>query len=84
MESGGVRSRKAAPAEKGLYHVNAVDALTQWQVVSGVETISEWHLLPVLKEILGHFPFRILSFHSDDGSEYINHRVARMLIDLLI
>ena len=73
-----------APAGKGLYHINAVDQLTQWQVVGGVETISESHLLPVLKEILEQFPFRVLGFHSDNGSEYINHRVARMLNDLLI
>ena len=49
-----------APAGKGLYHVNAVDQVTQWQVVGGVETISEAHLLPVLKEMLEQFPFRIL------------------------
>ena len=73
-----------APAGKGLYHVNAVDQITQWQVVGGVETISESHLLPVLKEMLEQFPFRILGFHSDNGSEYINRRVARMLNDLLI
>lgn len=72
------------PAGKGLYHVNAVDQVTQWQVVGGVETISEAHLLPVLKEMLEQFPFRILGFHSDNGSEYINHRVARMLNRLLI
>src|SRR5450759_833430 len=30
------------------------------------------------------FPFRILGFHSDNGSEYINHTVARLLDKLLI
>lgn len=72
------------PAGKGLYHINAVDEVTQWQVVGAVETISEAFLLPVLREILAQFPFRILGFHSDNGSEYINQYTARMLNDLLI
>ncbi|MEO8924644.1 MAG: integrase, partial [Caldimonas sp.] len=33
---------------KGLYHINAVDCVTQWQVVATVQTISEAHLLPVI------------------------------------
>lgn len=69
---------------KGVYHINAVDAVTQWQVVGCVGRISEQHLLPVLEAILHQFPFRILGFHSDNGSEYINHEVAKMLKTLLI
>lgn len=72
------------PQGKGLYHVNAVDEVTQWEVVGAVEMISEAFLLPILQEMLQQFPFRILGFHSDNGSEYINHRVARMLNALLI
>ena len=41
--------------------------------------ISEAYLLPVLEAILTQFPFVILGFHVDNGSEYINHRVAKML-----
>lgn len=63
----------------GVYHINAVDTVTQWQVVGCVETICESHLLPVLEAILHQFPFRIVGFHSDNGSEYINHNVAAML-----
>ena len=55
---------------KGLYHLNAVDAVTQWQVVGCCETISEAHLIPVLEAILHQFPFRIRGFHSDNGSEF--------------
>ena len=33
---------------KGVYHINAVDEVTQWQVVGAVERISEAWLLPVL------------------------------------
>lgn len=64
---------------KGLYHINAVDSVTQWQLVATCERISEAYLLPVLQELLDGFPFVILGFHADNGSEYINHRVAAML-----
>jgi transposase InsO family protein len=64
---------------KGVYHVNAVDAVTQWQVVGCASKISEAYLLPVLQAVLRQFPFVILGFHADNGSEYINHRVAQML-----
>ena len=69
---------------KGLYHINALDCETQWEVVASVRTISEVHLLAVIEQMLEQFPFRILGFHADNGSEYINHRVAQMLDKLLI
>ncbi len=69
---------------KGLYHINAVDCVTQWQVVATVQTISEAHLLPVIEQMLEQFPFEILGFHADNGSEYVNHRVAEMLDKLRI
>ena len=40
--------------------------------------------LPVLEAILHQFPFRIQGFHTDNGSEYINHEVNKLLQDLLI
>jgi transposase InsO family protein len=64
---------------KGVYHINAVDAVTQWQVVGCAEKISEAYLMPVLAAVLAQFPFPIRGFHADNGSEYINHRVAKML-----
>jgi transposase InsO family protein len=69
---------------KGVYHINAVDEVTQWQVVGCVPQISEAHLLPVLEALLAQFPFQIRGFHSDNGSEYINHTVAALLGKLLI
>ncbi len=69
---------------KGVYHINAVDAETQWQVVGCVARITEQHVLPVLEAMLHQFPFRILGFHSDNGSEYVNHEVSRLLKGLLI
>jgi hypothetical protein len=69
---------------KGVYHINAVDEVTQWEVLAAVEQISEAFLLPVLAAMLGQFPFHIRGFHSDNGSEFINHRVAKLLNKLLI
>ena len=53
---------------KGVYHVNAVDIVTQWEVVATCERISEAYLLPVLQDLMAQFPFEILGFHSDNGS----------------
>jgi transposase InsO family protein len=64
---------------KGVYHINAVDCVTQWELVATCEKISEAYLLPVIEALLEAFPFRILGFHADNGSEYINHKVAKML-----
>jgi transposase InsO family protein len=69
---------------KGVYHINAVDEITQFEVVCTVEKISERYLLPVLKQLLDTFPFVIKGFHSDNGSEYINKQVAKLLEKLLI
>jgi transposase InsO family protein len=68
---------------KGLYHINAVDEVTQWQIVGATAQISEAWLMPVLEGILTQFPFRILGFHSDNGSEFINQNVANLLNKLL-
>ena len=69
---------------KGVYHINAVDQVTQWQVVGAAAQISEAWLIPVLEGMLAQFPFRIHAFHSDNGSEFINHTVAQLLNKLLI
>ena len=69
--------------QAGPYHINSVDTVTQWEVVGCCAAISENHLVPVLQEILAQYPFRILGFHSDNGSEYLNYRVAEMLNKLL-
>lgn len=70
--------------EKGVYHLNLVDEVTQWEIGAAVEKISEHYLLPLLEAALGQFPFHIKGFHSDNGSEYINKIVARLLNKLLI
>ena len=70
--------------QKGVYHINAVDEVTQFEVVCTVEKISERYLIPALEQLLETFPFILLGFHSDNGSEYINKRVAELLEKLLI
>jgi len=69
---------------KGVYHINAVDEVTQWQVLGAAAQISEAALLPVLEAMLRQFPFRIRGFHSDNGSEFINYTVAELLEKLRI
>ena len=69
---------------KGVYHINAVDEVTQWQVVGAVPYISEAWLEPVLKAMLEQFPFLLRGFHSDNGSEFINQIVEKLLNKLLI
>jgi len=70
--------------KKGVYHINAVDAVTQWEIVGCAPRISEFHLLPVLEAMLHQFPFRVRGFHADNGSEFVNHTVAGLLNKLLV
>ena len=69
---------------KGVYHITCVDAVSQWQVQACVQGISEAYLLPVLEIVIAQFPFQIEGFHSDNGSEYVNHKVAKLLEKLRI
>ena len=70
--------------EKGVYHINVVDEVTQYQHVGTVAAISEAFLIPVLQALIEAFPFQIKGFHADNGSEYINHHVAALLTKLHI
>ena len=69
---------------KGAYTINLVDQVTQWQVLGCVERISEHYLAPLLQQLLAQFPFEIRGFHSDNGSEFINHTTAGLLEKLRI
>jgi transposase InsO family protein len=70
--------------EKGVYHINAVDEVTQMEVICAVDKISEQRLIPVLECILVSFPFVVKEIHSDNGSEYVNQYVVQLLQKLLI
>jgi hypothetical protein len=69
---------------KGVYHITCVDEVSQWQVQACVQGISETYLLPILEQIIKQFPFAIHGFHSDNGSEFINYKVATLLERLRI
>jgi len=65
--------------EKGVYHVNFTDEVTQWEAIGCVENLTDEFMIPLLLKLMEQFPFVIINFHSDNGSEYINRRVAEML-----
>ena len=69
---------------KGVYHINAVDQVTQFEAVVSVERISELYLIPALQQLFDILPFEIAGFHSDNGREYVNYRVAELLEKLHI
>jgi len=71
-------------SQRDVYHINAVDEITQWEVVVCVPVIAESCMLPALQSLLDQFPFRVFNFHSDRGYEFINYQVAAMLNRLLI
>ena len=70
--------------EKGVYHINIADEVTQWEILGCVEKISEYFLAPLLEDLITQYPFVIYGFHSDNGSEFINKIVAQLLNKLLI
>ena len=69
---------------KGVYHINSIDEVTQFEFIGAVEQITEAFMLPLLQRLLNEYPFLILAFHADNGSEFINYKVAAMLNRLLI
>jgi hypothetical protein len=64
---------------KGVYHVNFVDEVTQWELVACVPAISDRYMLSVIEAILESFPFAVINFHSDNGSEFVNHKVLALV-----
>jgi len=69
---------------KGVYHINIVDEVTQFELIATIPNISQQFLEPVIMELLKQFPFVIYEFHSDNGSEFINRTVAKLLNKLHI
>lgn len=69
---------------KGVYHINIVDEVTQFEMAGSVEKITESFLVPLLLKLINKFPFKVFEFHSDNGSEYINRIVVNMLNKLMI
>ena len=70
--------------QKGVYHINITDEVTQWEIVRAAQNISHNFVVPILQNIIEKCPFKVLGFHSDNGSEYINKNVAYMLNEQII
>jgi transposase InsO family protein len=66
--------------QDGVYHLNAVDEVTQWEVIVCVPTITDECMEEALTLILDQFPFLVHNLHSDRGSEYLNHLVELYLV----
>lgn len=64
---------------KGVYHVNMVDEVTQWEILFCVESITEGSMAYVVEQALKLFPFVVIGFHSDNGGENINGSVSEVL-----
>ena len=69
---------------KGIYLVNIVDEVTQFQHLGAVPRITQHFMILMLKDLISAFPFTVQAFHADNGSEYINHQVAELLNELHI
>lgn len=70
--------------QRDVFHINAVDEITQWEIVVCVPVIAESVMKPALERLLAQFPFRVFNFHSDRGGEFINYNVETILNRLLI
>ena len=64
---------------KGVYHINVVDEVTQYQHVGTVAAISEHFLIPVLEAQIEAFPFQIKGFHADNGSECLTSALMEQI-----
>lgn len=55
------------------HSLNATDILTTWTETRATFTKASGGIIERMKEIEKAFPFRILGFNSDNGSEFLNH-----------
>lgn len=69
---------------KGVYHINTVDEVTQYEFIAATEAITQDILIPILRRLLEAYPFKIIGFHCDNGSEFINKYVVALLNELLV
>lgn len=68
----------------GIYHINSVDTVTQWEIVGCVKELNTAQLAPLLRTMMEQYPFELLGLHFDNGSEFVNRRVAQMLEELRV
>jgi len=68
---------------KGVYYLNGVDEVTQWEAVVAVPALTRRFVQPALRQVLEQtFPFEILGLHADNGSEFVNHATEKLLHEL--
>lgn len=70
--------------DKGCFFINLCDEVTQYEFVICVTSLLEENVIPAIVSALDFFPFKIIHFHSDNGSEFINHHLAELLNARLI
>jgi len=69
---------------KGVYHINLVDEVTQWEVLVCVPEINEIMMEGAVGHALTGFPFVLRGFHSDNGGEFLNEKVSELLNNAII
>lgn len=63
------------------YTLNATDVATGWTEAITVRSKGERIVAAGLEALRVRFPFAVLGIHSDNGSEFINHHLARWCTD---
>ncbi|WBL19189.1 DDE-type integrase/transposase/recombinase [Citricoccus sp. NR2] len=59
------------------YSLNATDVATGWTETCTVRSKGERIVATGLDNLINRFPFLIMGIHSDNGSEFINHHLAK-------
>jgi len=67
--------------QREIYYLNAVDELTQWEVVVCLPRLTTDYLKQAVPLLLIGFPFVLFNFHSDKGGEFMNQSVALFLTE---
>lgn len=67
-----------------FYTLDATDIATGWTEAVTVRSKGERIVAAGLEELWLRFPFHIAGIHSDNGSEFINHQLARWCTTRLI
>ena len=83
VHQGDLRDLWGCETVKGVYYLNVVDAVTQWESVVAVPALTRQFVQPVLHLVLSQtFPFEILGLHADNGSEFVNRATEALLREL--
>lgn len=69
---------------KGVYHINIIDEVTQFEFIAAVEKLTQEHMVPLVERLIEEFPFKIYELHSDNGTEYVNQELWRLLLGMLV